>query len=91
MKRLDEILSKSRSSASSADLSDNLSDTASGEPDADCPICGGAGFVRRPRPVDHPRFGKAEACECVLDEASDVRRSRLERISNLGSLKRFTF
>jgi len=27
----------------------------------------------------------------VLDEAEDVRRSRLERLSNLGSLSRFTF
>ena len=56
-----------------------------------CPLCGGAGFVRRDRPVDHPRFGKAEPCDCVLDEDLDVRRSRLERISNLGSLTRFNF
>lgn len=41
--------------------------------------------------MDHPRFGKAEPCECILDEATDVRRSRLERISNLGALTRFTF
>ena len=47
--------------------------------------------MRRDRPVDHPRFGRAEPCDCVLDEAVDVRRSRLERISNLGSLTRFTF
>jgi DNA replication protein DnaC len=47
--------------------------------------------VRRDRPLDHPRFGRAEPCDCVLDEAVDVRRSRLERISNLGSLTRFTF
>ena len=56
-----------------------------------CPLCGGAGFVRRDRPVDHPRFGKAEPCACVLDEETDVRRARLERISNLGSLTRFAF
>lgn len=41
--------------------------------------------------MDHPRFGKAEPCDCILDEAEDTRRSRLERISNLGSLTRFTF
>ncbi len=41
--------------------------------------------------MDHPRFGKAEPCECVLDEAEDVRRTRLERLSNLGALTRFTF
>ena len=56
-----------------------------------CPLCHGAGFVRREHPIDHPRFGKAEPCDCVLDEAEDVRRSRLERLSNLGSLSRFTF
>lgn len=47
--------------------------------------------MRRPRPVDDPRFGKAEPCDCVLDEATDVRRERLERLSNLGSLTRFSF
>lgn len=58
---------------------------------APCPLCGGAGFVRRDRPLNHPRFGKAEHCDCVLDEAEDVRRSRLLRLSNLGALARFTF
>lgn len=41
--------------------------------------------------MDHPRFGKAEPCDCVLDEDAGIRRSRLERLSNLGSLTRFTF
>lgn len=73
-------------------LSDNSSGIAEDEATAEaCPLCGGAGFVRHPRPVDHPRFGKAEPCACILDEAMDVRRTRLERISNLGSLTRFTF
>ncbi|HKS92594.1 MAG TPA: ATP-binding protein, partial [Tepidiformaceae bacterium] len=56
-----------------------------------CPRCGGAGFVRRKRSLDDPRFGRAEPCDCVLDEASDVRQARLERLSNIGSLSRFTF
>ncbi len=47
--------------------------------------------MRRARALDDPRFGRAEPCECVLRESGDVRRSRLERISNLGSLTRFTF
>lgn len=63
-------------------------DTA--EADA-CPICHGAGFVRRPYPVDHPRFGRAEPCECVLREREDQRRQRLTRLSNIGALARFTF
>lgn len=41
--------------------------------------------------MDHPRFGRAEPCECVLDEEVDVRLTRLQRISNLGALTRFTF
>ncbi|MCC6383142.1 MAG: ATP-binding protein [Dehalococcoidia bacterium] len=88
MKRLDEILSKSRNAASSALPSEPSPQAADADP---CPLCGGAGFVRRDRPLDHPRFGKAEPCDCVLDEADDVRRSRLERLSNLGSLTRFAF
>ena len=27
-----------------------------------CPICGGIGFVRYDRPIEHPRFGKLEPC-----------------------------
>lgn len=47
--------------------------------------------MRRARPLDHPQFGKAEPCDCVLAEPEEARRSRLERLSNLGSLTRFTF
>jgi DNA replication protein DnaC len=61
------------------------------ERDGDCPLCGGGGFYRRPRPLDDPAFGRVEPCDCVLGEALDVKRTRLERISNLGNLARFTF
>ncbi len=47
--------------------------------------------MRLERPPDHPRFGRAEPCECVLAEADDDRRQRLQRLSNLGTLTRFTF
>ena len=47
--------------------------------------------MRRARVLDDPRFGRADPCACVLQEATEVRRSRLERISNLGALTRFTF
>lgn len=86
MKRLDEILSKTERGAISAD--------AAPAPDPeipDCHICGDAGFVRRARPIDHPMFGKAEPCDCVLREDPVERRSRLERIGNLAGLARFTF
>ncbi|HMO53896.1 MAG TPA: ATP-binding protein, partial [Tepidiformaceae bacterium] len=90
MKRLDQILSKTRSEGISGDLSDTSSVTAEEDPEL-CGICGGAGFVRRSYPVDHPRFGKAEPCSCVLVEDETARRNRLERISNIGALRRFTF
>ncbi len=90
MKRLGEILSKTANA--------DISGVPSGR-DADppleaspaCPICKGAGFVRRALPVDHPRFGRAEPCVCVMSEDEHIRRTRLERMSNLGALTRFTF
>lgn len=56
-----------------------------------CPLCGGAGFVRRQRALDDPLFGRAEPCSCVLGETAEARKSRLARIGNLGALHRFTF
>lgn len=90
MKELKEILLRTANGATSAEASARPPAPAE-ERGTGCPICGGAGFVRRELPVDHPLFGKAQPCACVLDEEATVRRSRLERISNLGSLTRFTF
>ena len=70
------------------DISSTLRDDPA---DFDCELCHGARFVRVQRPADHPRFGKAEPCQCVLNERDDVRRDRLERASNIGALRRFTF
>ena len=92
MKKLDEILRQThplhegRSSGTSE----------AGEPSEDekkdvCPLCDGAGFVRRALPVDHPEFGKAFPCDCVLREREDQRFARLQRYSNLGPLTRLTF
>lgn len=36
-------------------------------------------------------FGRAEPCDCVLREAADVRRERLQRIGNLAPLGRYRF
>jgi DNA replication protein DnaC len=56
-----------------------------------CPKCGGAGFLRRDLPLDHPEFGKAIACDCVLSESEDARLGRLQRYSSLGPLTRLSF
>ncbi|HEX6031689.1 MAG TPA: ATP-binding protein [Tepidiformaceae bacterium] len=90
MKELKEILSRTANGGTSAEASAPPRAPAE-DADTGCPVCGGAGFVRRALPVDHPDFGKAQPCDCVLDEAVEARRSRLERISNLGTLTRFTF
>lgn len=90
MKRLDEILPRARTAATSTEAQPSPA-TADGPGAPDCPRCRGAGFLRRERPLDDPRFGRAEPCDCILHEAAEVRTSRLARLSNLGSLARFSF
>ena len=90
MKELKEILSRTANGVTSAEAS-ALPPAPAEERGSGCDLCGGGGFVRYELPVDHPQFGKAQPCVCVLREEAGVRRARLERISNLGSLTRFTF
>ncbi len=47
--------------------------------------------MRRDVALDHPDFGRAFPCRCVLDEREDERLVRLQRYSNLGPLARLTF
>jgi DNA replication protein DnaC len=56
-----------------------------------CSICEGKGFVRRNVPISHPDFGKAFPCQCKASEIAQRERERLERLSNLGPLRRLTF
>ena len=46
---------------------------------AECPICGGIGWLRVERELSDPRFGKLEACECQEDRAL----ARLRGLSGL--------
>lgn len=55
-------------------------------PDADCPRCGGVGYVRRRVPVGHELFGRAVPCECAQQQAADRLAAELQRLSNLGPL-----
>ena len=59
--------------------------------DPDCPICGGAGYLRRDVPVGHPDFGKLDICTCRQDELLAQVRDRLFRLSQLDELKEMTF
>jgi len=56
-----------------------------------CPLCRGAGFVRRELPLGHPEFGKAVPCSCAEQESESERVGRLQRYSNLGAMRRYTF
>jgi DNA replication protein DnaC len=59
--------------------------------DAECPLCGGLGFVREDVPVGHPHFGKVFPCRCKLAEIEQQRLQRLRALSNLEHLARMTF
>ena len=79
-------------SSSGATASSAASSDAAGpaEPEV-CPKCGGAGFLRRDLPLDHPEFGRAVPCDCVVAESGEERLARLQRYSSLGPLTRLTF
>jgi DNA replication protein DnaC len=94
MKRLDEILKGIKGvAAPSPDGTDisSAAEPAAAAAEGACPVCGGAGFVRRDVDLDHPDFGRAFPCRCVLDEREEERLTRLQRYSNLGPLTRLTF
>jgi DNA replication protein DnaC len=93
MRRLDEILKGLGASAPSPGDIDILSDTKAAErvEEGVCSLCRGAGFVRKDVPLDHPDFGRAFPCRCVLEEREEERLARLRRYSNLGPLTRLTF
>jgi DNA replication protein DnaC len=87
MKSLEEILSQHPQP-----------DDAPVSPDAEaepaeylCPICGGAGFLRRDVPVGDPDFGKLLKCDCQLREDETKRLDKLRSISNMKLMERFTF
>jgi len=56
-----------------------------------CPICHGAGYLRRDVSSDHPDFGRLVPCQCKLQEQREQRLEELRRASNLGLLTRMTF
>ena len=102
VKRLDEILRKAypnrnvkpseRQGVSPSSADTPPADDAADVPEeAVCPICGGAGFVRRDVPLGHPDFGKAFPCRCTVHERKEKRLARLQKYSHIGPLTRLTF
>ncbi len=92
MRRLDEILKQSAAFRNSDAAGSGGALPPDDAPKEDvCPLCDGAGFVRKAVPVGHPDFGKAFPCDCVLREEEGRRVARLQRYSNLGPLTRLNF
>jgi len=56
-----------------------------------CPICRGAGYLRRDLPPGHPDFGRPVPCQCKLEEITERRLEDLRKASSLGLLSRMTF
>jgi len=67
------------------------SSNADSQTDGVCPICHGAGYLRRDVPVGHPDFGRAVPCQCTMVQRAQRRLDDLRRSSNLGLLARMTF
>jgi DNA replication protein DnaC len=92
LKRLVDATSKANSPTSSNTESvDSGANQSTGLGDPNCPICGGAGYLRLDVPVGHPDFGKLEICTCRQDELMSRVRDRLFRLSQLDELKHMTF
>jgi DNA replication protein DnaC len=56
-----------------------------------CPICGGAGFVRREVPVDHTDFGRAIPCVCKLRETQQAEFADMRTTSGITHMSQMTF
>ena len=78
--------------SSNAELSaDEFGDDNVGLGQADCPHCGGLGYVIPDVPPIHPSFGKAVTCVCRLAQEEMAKQDNLQRVSQLGLLSECTF
>jgi DNA replication protein DnaC len=97
MKRLDELMKETGVDSLKANMPTTSitrpgpSPVGDGQSSAECPLCGGLGFVREDVPVDHPNFGKLFPCRCKLAEIEQQRLERMRAVSNLDHLSRMTF
>jgi DNA replication protein DnaC len=64
---------------------------ASGLGKADCPHCGGLGYVIPDVPPAHPSFGRAVTCSCRAADQEMARMDHLLKLSQLGALQNCTF
>ncbi|MBM4429416.1 MAG: AAA family ATPase, partial [Chloroflexi bacterium] len=86
---------KKNTKSSSSTESETPPDSAAGDSAASstgvCPLCHGAGYLRRDVPPGHPEFGRPIPCKCKMKELEQRRFQDLLRASNLGLLTRMTF
>jgi DNA replication protein DnaC len=88
--KVDETLKKiaENTSKASTPTTSNIDDRLG---DANCPYCGGKGYLRADLPIGHPDFGKLQVCTCRQREISSQVRQRLFSLSHLNELKDLTF
>ncbi len=60
-------------------------------PDGVCPDCGGTGFYARDVPVEHPDFGQAFPCHCMVADRLRRRMAQMGQFSQLDLLADKTF
>lgn len=77
------------SSPSTSSKTEHATDGALGQ--RNCPLCGGAGFLRLDVPPGHPQFGRLEPCTCRSAEIAENARQRLYALSNLERLRHLRF
>ncbi len=93
MEHISEILKKRTLINTSRADTDTSSDAEEAEPSpsSNCSVCNGAGFVHPLLASGKPDFSRIAPCRCSRETTNRERQARLEKYSNLGSLKRLTF
>ncbi|MCA9934125.1 MAG: ATP-binding protein [Ardenticatenaceae bacterium] len=93
MESVTEILKKNYDPKSlrNTGTSSSASPVDTGLGKADCPHCGGLGYVIPDVPPIDPRFGRAVPCACRATEREMARMDSLMRMSQLGHLQGCTF
>ena len=75
----------------SSPISSNTERRSPDAGDPACPLCHGLGYLRRDLPLDHPDFGRLEACSCRQSQVRQQARQQLYGLSHLAELQHMTF
>jgi DNA replication protein DnaC len=72
-------------------LTKSSTDRTARRDQAECPLCGGLGYLREDVPVGHPDFGRLFPCRCKAAEIEQRRHEQLRALSHLEHLSHLTF